>query len=105
MGIENQAIENHLGIRNPLETKNHLEIDHLLTIKNLLEKNLGPMMHQDVILSLANLEALLRKKLLRKDYLEKNLIKNLALVDQMPTKKRLAIKSLLVKKNHSVIEK
>ena len=97
--------ENHLGIRNPLETKNNLEIDHQLAIKNLLEKNLGQVTHQDVMLSLANLEALLRKKLLRKDYLEKHLIKNLALVDQIMIKIHLAIKSLLVKKNHSVIEK
>ena len=63
------------------------------------------MMHPSAIGNLERLEVLLRKKLLKKDCLEKLQTQNLALIDQIQIKNHLAIKRLLVKKNHLVTEK
>ena len=61
-------------------------------------------MHLDAIANLERPEVLLRKKRLKKDYSEKRQTQNLASVEQIVTKNHLAIKKLLVKKNHLVTE-
>jgi len=62
------------------------------------------VMRLNVRASLKHQEVLLRKKRLKKDYLEKRQIQNQASVDQIVTKNLLAIENLWVKKNHSGIE-
>ena len=81
-----------------MEKRNPSEIKNLFQIKNHLEKSLVRVMPLSAKVSLKHQEVLLRKKRLKKDYLEKLLIKNLALVDQIVTKNLLGIENLLIEK-------
>ena len=87
-----------LGKRNPSEIKN------LFQTKNHLEKTSERATHRNAMASLRHPEVHLKKKRLKKDCSEKQLTRNLALVDLIQIKNLLAIENLWAKKNHSVTE-